>query len=140
MYHNIQNCDDNIKIKKMMAEQEKSNLGITFSQKVIKISNELGIDISSVTKNSHNEDRNESKSHWEIKKTSKKIADEIKCSPTQREKNEFIEESREEVTESQTTYNGSESKLRKTRDEHKVANTWGKKRYNKLYFTIPCRK
>ena len=47
LYHNIQNSDEDGKIEQLIKKLEKK-LGITFYQNVISISDELGIEISSV--------------------------------------------------------------------------------------------
>ena len=47
LYHNIQNSDEDGKIEQLIKKLEKK-LGITFYQNLISMSDELGIEISSV--------------------------------------------------------------------------------------------
>ena len=49
LYHNIENCDEERKIKKMIEEEEKNNYSNTFHKKVQQMVETLGAEIDKVT-------------------------------------------------------------------------------------------
>ena len=76
-----------------------------------------------------------------------KIAHKTKCRTIEKDRwkrKEYIKESRtedtKEVIKKHLAYKGHKSKLQKTRNDYKVPNTLGGRRFNRKYFTLPSRK